>query len=385
MLLQLVKNYVRPEDIKPKFNSQDNSFKFRNGSEIHLAGVNGQHADDLRGTNSHLNIVDEAGSIDDLKYLVQSVLIPQTLTTAGMTVMASTPALSQDHEYYSYYEEAKVKGHLSEFTVYDNKSLSLERIAQIAEDCGGEQSTDFLREYMCKWVTDSELAIIPEFEDEYIGQYDRDEFFPFYHKYLAMDLGVVDLTAILYSTYDFRQGKLFIEKEDIINGPEMTTELIHKRITDSEKELWSQSPEVHKRVADNNNLLLLADLSKIHGLYVQATNKDSLEAMVNEVRMFVKQGRLIVDPKCKQLIGCLKFGIWNKKAGKREFARSTALGHYDALAALVYLIRNLDPSLNPIPASYNVNVFETHINKGAFDETDYSDDVAALKKAYGMK
>jgi hypothetical protein len=376
-----------PPEIKPKFNSQDMAYVFPNGSMIHLAGVNAGHEDDLRGTAADLIIVDEAAQIDNLEYLVQSVLMPQTLTTDAITIMASTPAVTQDHDFYTYYIDAEIGGWLAEYTVHDNTSLSKKKVKQIMEDCGGENSTTWKREYLAQWVQDANLDIIPEWDDKYIKKWERDDLYYYYHKYVAMDIGVVDKTAILYGFYDFPSATFYVQSEDSMEGHELTTDKIAKAVTIKERDLWeSQTP--YRRVSDNNNLILLQDLSHIHGMFFKATNKDSLDAMVNEVRMFVKSGRLIVDPSCKQLIGCLRHGIWKKSKTKREFGRSKTLGHMDALAALVYLIRNLDVNENPIPAELGINKYDSHINKELLEEqhnrdSGTSNNIAELKKVLG--
>ena len=38
-----------------------------------------------------------------------------------------------------------------------------------------------------------------------------------------------------------------------------------------------------------------------------------------------------MDPKCKELIGCLESGIWDNH--REAFEESEVYGHYDALAA----------------------------------------------------
>jgi hypothetical protein len=85
------------------------------------------------------------------------------------------------------------------------------------------------------------------------------------------------------------------------------------------------------------------------------TNKDTLEAMINEVRILVQNKRIVISPKCVKLIGCLKYGVWNTK--KSQFARSATYGHFDHLAALIYLVRNLAVHTNPIPVDHS---FENH-------------------------
>jgi len=115
-----------------------------------------------------------------------------------------------------------------------------------------------------------------------------------------------------------------------------------------------------KRIADNNNVILLQDLSLMHGVHFAPTSKDALIAMVNEVRVFVGQGRLRVHPQCKEVIGCLSTAIWNKQ--RTQFDVSDLFGHFDALAAIVYMIRNLDQYTNPIPITSTAMQSTHHIN-----------------------
>jgi hypothetical protein len=51
------------------------------------------------------------------------------------------------------------------------------------------------------------------------------------------------------------------------------------------------------------------------------------------------------------LIFHLKNGIWKK--GGKEFARSPDAGHYDAIDALKYMVRNINYTRNPYPANYD--------------------------------
>jgi hypothetical protein len=72
--------------------------------------------------------------------------------------------------------------------------------------------------------------------------------------------------------------------------------------------------------------------------------------MVNEVRIMVGSGQIIIHPRCKMLIGCLKYGLWDKN--RKEFARNKVYGHFDHLAALIYLVRNLAKHSNPVPQEH---------------------------------
>jgi hypothetical protein len=84
--------------------------------------------------------------------------------------------------------------------------------------------------------------------------------------------------------------------------------------------------------------------------------------------------QIYIHPRCETLIHHLRFGTWNKQ--RTSFARSPDTGHYDAIDALIYFIRNIDFGKNPFPRNYRLgflgpasNVF---IKPGAEEpETDY--------------
>jgi hypothetical protein len=268
-------------------------------------------------------------------------------------IMISTPPKTPDHDFKDFVVKAQAEDAYVELDIYKNPMVTPEMVEEYRKECLTE--TDFQREYLCKFVTDQTLSIVPEMRGYKFNRAAKDEFYPLYHKYNAMDLGVRDLNVNLYGYYDFKRAKLVIERESIMNGPEMTTPILAAEIKKNEVELWGESPKVYKRVADNNNPLLLLDLGNIHGLYYHSTDKDQLHAMVNEMRVWFASGRIEIDESCKILIGSLMYGIWNEK--RSEFARSKVLGHYDAVAALMYLIRNIDQNTNPIPVKYNFNQF----------------------------
>jgi hypothetical protein len=281
-------------------------------------------------------------------------VVPQTMYREGAKIiMISTPPKTPDHDFKDFVVKAQAENAYVELDIYKNPMVTPEMVDEYRKECLTE--TDFQREYLCKFVTDQTLSIVPEMRGYDYKRKPKDEFYPLYHKYNAMDLGVRDLNVNLYGYYDFKRAKIVIERESIMNGPEMTTPILAAEIKKNEVELWGQDPKVYKRVADNNNPLLLLDLGNIHGLYYHSTDKDQLHAMVNEMRVWFASGRIEIDESCKILIGSLMYGIWNDK--RSEFARSKVLGHYDAVAALMYLIRNIDQNTNPIPVKYNFNQY----------------------------
>lgn len=138
-----------PKDLQPTFNKQDNQYVFHNGSVLELGALNNDRADDLRGSKSHLIIVDEAGFVDDLKYVLRSVLYPKLNTTRGNLLICSTPPKSASHEFYDIVKQAEFDGTLIKKTIYDCPRYTNEDIEVFAKEVGGKDSTDFKREYMC--------------------------------------------------------------------------------------------------------------------------------------------------------------------------------------------------------------------------------------------
>ena len=346
-----------PQHLKPK--RVNGTWEFPNGSRIYTAGVNNQHADDLRGTASHLNIVDEAGMVDDLDYLVKSVLMPQQLTVNGTMLLLSTPPPSSDHDYARIYHEAKEDGEVTEFTIYDNARVmaNKEMFDAYVKEAGGLDSTTWQREYLVKFVSDTNKIILPEWllvKDKCIktdADYEYDRLKQYYLKYTGMDLGFKHNTCLLFGYADFQRGVFVIEDELVLNGTDVTSEAIATGTLEVESRLWDK-PKSLMRISDNNNPILLNDINVKHNVLFNGTTKDSLQAMIGQTRLFIGQGKLEVHERCKYLLGCLEYGVWDKN--RAAFAESRKYGHYDALAALVYLLRYVDFETNPVPKNLDI-------------------------------
>ena len=364
-----------PKSIKGKYKYSGTSFEFPNGSRIKLVGLD-RNPNGLRGNTLDLIIFDECGFVSNLDYLYKSIVIPATMHRPNAKViMISTPPATPAHAFVDYCQKAEVEGSYSKFTIYDNPLIDEFTVERLKKESGGEHTTTWRREYLGEFITDSDLAIIPEWKDEYVQDITRDDYYQYYHRYVGLDLGVKDKTAAIFGYYDFKRASLIIEDEFDMSGPQMNTEILASAIKSKERQLWDEYP-VFRRIADNNWPIMMLDFSHLHNLTFIATDKDNLEAMINEVRIMVQNGQLIVNPRCKQLIGCLKYGVWDLK--KKMFARSAAYGHFDHLAALVYLVRNLAKNSNPIPS---VHGHDSH-RSWTFNVDKTSSNAQTLKKMF---
>jgi hypothetical protein len=223
----------------------------------------------------------------------------------------------------------------------------------------GEKDDDFRRECLNEIIMSGINSIIPEFNDETEGEIVTEwKRPPFCDKYVSMDIGFKDLTVVLFAYYDFINGVTVIEDELVMNGIEMTTEVLADAIKKKERELWTdpvtkEQADPYIRISDNN-LIVINDLQRLHGLTFIATQKDNKEAQVNNLRMEISNFRIYINPRCKTLVRHLKYASWNKQ--RTGFARSPDAGHYDAVDALIYLVRNIQKSHNPYPKGYNLSM-----------------------------
>lgn len=367
MIIPIMRELFRilPDKYKGTWNSQDGAYKFRNGSVIQVAGVNNQRADDLRGTSADLAIIDEGGFVEDLDYLVTSVLIQQLISTGGKMLVASSSPLSPAHAFADMIHEARLGNYYASYTIEDS-DYAPNIIEQFIAESGGRNSTAVRREYYNELIVDDSMAVIPEWNDRFAVELVPSKYDKFYHRYESMDLGVRDKTGILFAKYLFDKAVLYIEDEWTCSGQESTTRNIATKTKEIEKKL--QYNQVYRRVADNNALITLQDLNNEFGMYFAPVSKDSLAAMVNQVRLWVDSGRINVHPRCVELIACLKYGVYQDDK-RKEFGRSKSLGHYDLLASLIYLVRYIDEHTNPIPRTYEYteNTYDPTLHEQSSD------------------
>lgn len=383
-----------PETYAPKWNETDKCFNFPNGSVIQMTGSDNGNIDNVRGGFAHLCIVDEAGFVDDLLYGVRSVLSPTIKTTGGRIIMASTPSRSSNHEFITefmipYMAENRTKV----YTIFDNPMFTPELVQETIEEYpAGVDDPGFRREYLCKIDGVTDESILTVFTDEKEKKLTNIDFVRpvYYHRYVSMDIGYNDLTVVLFGYFDYLLNRLVIEDEIVLDNMKLVdkegkktivtregqelfgTELLAYLINQKEKELYSipQMNEIvpsYKRVSDNN-LIVLNDLSKLHGLVFTATKKDDKQAAINALNLDISHDRVYISPKCQNLLYHMKFAEWNKqgtefKRLKNSITGKLKGGHADGLDALIYMHRNLAKTHNPYPDGWGVaagdNIFKT--------------------------
>lgn len=361
-----------PTEIAPQYVARQYIYYFKNGSEIQLAGTDNGHAEKLRGGDSDIWIIDEAGSCDTLDDIIKEILMPTTLITKGKGIIASTPPKDPEHDFVKILEKSEMNGSLIKKTVLDNPRVTKEEVDELIEELGGINSDACQRELFCKIIKDSTVFVLPEFTEELQKIIVRDwPKPPFYDCYVGMDLGGKDLTVVVFGYYDFRNDRIIIEDEIVMDfrKPGNHLKKLTTQIIDKEHDLYTnvytnEIRKPHLRVSDIDYIVTNEIYTLSEGeLNFQPAKKDDNDSAINNLRLLLSNKKIIIHPRCKTLIQHLKNVKWKKD--RRTFARSSDDGHFDAVDALKYLVRHVNTGKNPYPSHYDFNMKDLFIPPAA--------------------
>lgn len=355
-----------PESFLYRYTESDNVFRFPNGSRLLIRGSNHKSYDDLRGGKAGLCLVDEARGVDDLEDLIDNVLMPACAKSAkenketGYLLVTSTPPPTTDHPLEHYFQEAEQSGYYFHSSILET-DWPADIIEEFKREAGGEKSMTWRIEYMAeRGLVDNTLKIVPEFDKKVGGpnvitraEMEKIKQRPehqFYRWFESVDIGTVDKQILLGSFYSFLDATLYVDFERVSKKGETTTHFgdeLTKLETDRKI-----NGKVYLRVCDTNGAQLALDLLESHKIAFYPTDKGRLVEMVNKVCVYMGAARIKIAEDCTFLIGSLYNCVW-KDHLKKEFARSKTYGHGDAVAALIYKVRNLVES-NPIPNTFQI-------------------------------
>lgn len=353
----------RPNDFVYQYSASENLFRFSNGSRLLVRGSNHQSYDDLRGGTCGLALIDEARGVDNLQDLIDNVMMPACGKAAaenplnGFMKVESTPPPTTDHPLEHYYQEAELGGYYYHSSIYEC-DYPPEIIEELKREAGGETSMTWRIEYMAeRGLVDATLKIVPEF-DKIVNTIEPAELdaikalpeHQFYRWFEAVDIGTVDKQYLAGAFYSFLDATLYVDFERVSPKGE-TTKSFGDDLTKMETERNIRG-KVYLRVCDTNGAQLAMDLLESHKIAFYPTDKGRLVEMVNKLCIYMGAIRIKISTACPFLIGSLYNCVW-KDHNKKEFARSKTYGHGDAVATLIYMVRNLVES-NPIPNTFRV-------------------------------
>lgn len=345
------------------------------GSRIVVKGCEDRKkADRLRGPAADGAVVDEAGFIDVLGYVVREVIAPQLITTDGMMLIGSSAPESPEHEFWELADECQTAGAYLHQTIYDAPHLNARQIASYAAEAGGEDTLAWRREGLSERVVDTAKAVYPEWtiaehEAEHnpdavpvVGAIERPSHFD---AYVVGDLGFADMTFILFAYYHFERAQIVIERELMLQRE--TSDVIEARVRKIRTELWGQrKPLVQKLEGDATTVASIRKEERIAAGEAERGVSDrggdptawqqiafvGMEAAVNAARLRIKRRGVLVHPSCTHLVAHLRGATWNDQ--RTDFVRvkrgGVVVHHFDGAAAFAYLVRELRPNRNPHPS-----------------------------------
>lgn len=353
-----------PEGLIRHIKSED-TYYFCNGSEIKLGGFDtGSSAQ--RGKTIYKVYIEEILESDPDNYLefLRSDLVPAlTHSKHAQIIFLTTLPKIPDHPFVlDTIPEAMEAGAYFVATIEENKKISAEQKAAIIKLCGGVDSPDYRREYLCQQIRDSTIILVPEFDEAlHVRQISLPEY---YNVWAGGDVGGVrDKSVFLLFAYDFQRAKILCLDERYYNAETGSGEMVRgslamERLAEKAK---NYNQGMIPRYIDAPGQLQI-DFLHQHNFSCVLPRKDELEATVNQVRVAFTRGMIEIDPKCTFLIRTLRSGTFNRL--RTDLDRTNTLGHMDAFMALAYGIRHAIAS-NPFPM-YNGADPHTHY-------IDYSD------------
>jgi len=355
-----------PPDLRPAFMASKHRFQWKDGRRIVLVGCD-LHPRRLRGPGSVAFFLTEPAFMPNLDAPINSVMAaiePQLVDNPNAyRIYGSTPPETPAHPWTTkYVSQAKITGRYAHRTTYDSPRYTKAQVDGFIKEAGGPTSTRARREYLAEHVVEESLMLIPEWlkvKDECVIEIERPKYADCYE---ALDPGWTAYTVELFAYLHFERQEVIIEDE--FGEVRANTAKIAERTRAIEAERWGTwaryvdgkglCPQPYKRVSDIDQRLI-ADLWAEHEIrFIPTEKKDTLDTEMAHLRLKIQNLKVRINPRCKILISHLDHGIWNK--GRTAFAESAECGHFDAIAALMYLVRNVEFAKNPYPPiSYGVN------------------------------
>lgn len=292
---------------------------------------------------------------------------------------------------YAIKQRALLEGWIVQIPIWeanklDPKAYPIELVNEWKEETikGVDGQEIWEREYECKWVVNRRKMAVPEWDSsKMVVSSSRDPYYQFYHHYVGIDWGYKDFTGIVLATYNFRKARLEVDSELTFSGKEVRSDLISEKMSLTQDHLWGKDFVMYRQVSDSADPILINELNKYKGMsFVPVQKAHTLEAMMNEFRVLVAQGKVVIDPKCQMTIHCLENAVWTDKRDKLD--KDIITRHFDHLMALVYLTRVLDLNSNPIPKDFmidNVRIIDLNFDKNKAQ----GEGARALQNAFGRR
>lgn len=372
-----------PADMRPTWHTVEGELRFPNGSLILFSGCEDEgKCDRLRGDACDLFIVDEAGSIDLLEYLYKSVVLWMLSTTNGRALMLSTPARTPGHPFTKFCVQAEAGTGWHAHRDVHGSHFTPQQLEELAVECGGVDTPAWRREALALREIDAETAVVPEF-NRAKHVVPRHAIPAFVFCYVTMDPGTRDMLALVWAYWSTERQRLVTicswakrnaGTSDVAWLIKVVEAQLFAGVQYYDREARTLKPNPFMRVSDVD-VRLVQDLMNEHGIGFQLSRKDDADAQVYAFRNAMHQGLIefMEEPKGTPAIrapegmtpeqtarwrdhiapyfGVVALHVENARytRTRTDWERTEEMGHFDALAAMIYLwrlvsgLRNLNP------------------------------------------
>ncbi len=321
-------------------------------SELVFAGFD-TISEALRGGGSILIIADEAGftNADEFNYITKSILNPMLIPTIGKAkgrlIYISTPAKYPNHPFNLKCEELELQGKIKRYTVYQNPALTEADILEIIKECGGTDSPDFRREYMCENVRDKGGLIIPKFDLIHVLDVNSCPSFDAI-KWIVCDTGGIrDKCVVHVFARKINDGKCTIIDERVLDENTDVT-IIGKNISE-----LAYAHEVNKNYfwVDAHGQTRV-DLHKLCNITAPSPPKQDRDSAISALNAAFFRNDINIMSNCQFTIKSLLNCTFNE--ARTDFLRTKEFGHADAIMCAVYGWR-VEPMVEKPKYSEHVN------------------------------
>lgn len=316
-----------PIELRPKYMASKKEWRFRNGSVVKLIGLD-KNPNGLRGNAIDILIIDESAFVRNLKTLYMSVIVPATMKRRFKLIFPSTPPESPEHFWAKdLIPRAKAKNAYVHLTIDDISDLPKAEKDRLLWEVGGPHSTTARREFYGEIIADEERAAVTTFSQAlHVQAYEPTLV---YWQAFGDAGGVQDKTVILKGAFCHKLKKIVVRSE-LVFEHKTPSPVIIQTIRDT----FPGCPLTLDAPGQT-----LIDYSSM-GLQAALPQKDQFDAGLQLLNASFYKHEIIIHPDCKFLIRSLEGALLNRQ--RSDYERSPELGHADAVAALVYLIRCID-------------------------------------------
>ncbi len=167
--------------------------------------------------------------------------------------------------------------------------------------------------------------------------------------YAGVDPGSRDLFVLLWAFFDFVNARLVVVDERWFRNPR--TEEVGDAAVEVEKQHFGEAKaadriDAFQRFTDIDHRFVADLRAKPWHINFSPTQKTDHDLWERQLRTAIRQGRIIIHPRCELLLRTLRHA---RRKDNGDYERTEGTGHADAWAALLYLYRNVNWQRNPFP------------------------------------